>query len=182
MAFTIIAIISPFASHADVLFKFSPEQIMRAAYGGNPFPEALAISHFIKQRTTPDDAIAIIGSEPEILFYSQRRSATGYIYMYSLFEKQQYANTMQQEMRREVESASPKLLLRTHIQHDWYKKSNAEQELERWFSSYSNSSYNLIARLEFTPGGEKFVLLTDKDILRNEPSRDYWISIFERKQ
>ncbi|MBI3579433.1 MAG: glycosyltransferase family 39 protein [Ignavibacteriales bacterium] len=181
VAFTIIAIISPFASHADVLFKFSKEQIARATFGGNPFPEAFAISQFIKQRTSPDDKIAIIGSEPEILFYAHRHSATGYIYMYPLFERQRYAAAMRQEMRWEVESNAPKFLIHTHIQHSWYTKSTGERELELWFSSYANSSYNLIARLEYTPGGEPFALLTDKEVLSKNPTHDYWISIFERK-
>lgn len=181
-AFTIIVLLSPLASHADVLFKFSKEQVSRATYGGNPFPEALPLAQFVKEQTTSDDKIAIIGSEPEILFYAQRRSATGYIYLYPLLEKQPYAARMEQEMRTEVEAASPKLLLYTHIQHDWYQKPEAELALNQWFFLLVNSHYTLIARLEYTPGSEQFVFLTDKELLSKEPTRDYWISVFRRKQ
>jgi len=46
-----------------------------------------------------------IGSEPEIYFYAQRHSATGYIYTYALMEEHKYAHAMPEEMEREIEQA-----------------------------------------------------------------------------
>ena len=40
----------------------------------------------LREHSAPDARIAILGSEPEILFYARRHSATGYIYMYDLLE------------------------------------------------------------------------------------------------
>ena len=59
----------------------------------------------IKSGSTKNTRVAVLGSEPEILFYSGRRSATGYIYMYPLMEKHSYASRMQEEMIRELEAA-----------------------------------------------------------------------------
>ena len=47
--------------------------------------------------------LRVLGSEPEIYFYSHRHSATGYIYTYALMEPQKYARQMQEEMIREIE-------------------------------------------------------------------------------
>jgi hypothetical protein len=52
-------------------------------------------------------SIAVLGSEPEIYFYSRRRSATGYIYMYPLMETHPYAAQMQQELINEIEAGKP---------------------------------------------------------------------------
>ncbi len=68
------------------LFDNSPDDVCRMVYGANPFPESLRIAEFIRNNSRPDDTVAVIGSEPQIYFYSGRRSATSYIYMYPLME------------------------------------------------------------------------------------------------
>ena len=68
-----------------------------------PFLSLFRIADYLREHTTPDDTIAVLGSEPEIYFYSHRHSATGYIYTYPLMEPQKYARQMQEEMIREIE-------------------------------------------------------------------------------
>ena len=58
----------------------------RTTYSLNPFPESLEIAKIIKASTSSRDRIAVLGSEPQIFFYSNRRSATGHIYTYALME------------------------------------------------------------------------------------------------
>ena len=50
----------------------------------------------------------LLWSEPEILFYSKRRSATGYIYTYPLMEEPPFATAMQKEMISEMKGLSPR--------------------------------------------------------------------------
>ena len=91
------------------LFADDPVRFSGLIYSGNPFPESLEIAKFIKARTTPDDRIAVLGSEPQIFFYARRRSATGYIYTYSLMENHEYALAMQKEMIAEVEAVEAEI-------------------------------------------------------------------------
>ncbi|MCI5157854.1 MAG: hypothetical protein D3906_05330 [Candidatus Electrothrix sp. AUS1_2] len=79
----------------DFIFRMTPFQISRSTYGPNPFPESIKIAEFIQKNTRREDRIAILGSEPQIFFYSKRRSATGYIYMYPLMENHDFALQMQ---------------------------------------------------------------------------------------
>ena len=64
----------------------------------------------------------MLGSEPEIYFYSHRHSATGYIYTYALMEPQKYAQQMQQEMIREIERARPKYLISVAMNYSWLRR------------------------------------------------------------
>src|SRR5207245_2299788 len=80
-----------------VCFELGPDAVARAIYGGNPFPESVAVGRYLKERTRADDRIVVIGSEPEVYFYARRRAGTRYIYMYPLFENQPYAASMQDE-------------------------------------------------------------------------------------
>jgi len=64
-------------------------------YGANPFFGSCSrLPSTWQAHTNPTDTIAVLGSEPEIYFYSHRISATGYIYTYPLMEPQRYAVQM----------------------------------------------------------------------------------------
>jgi hypothetical protein len=74
----------PLAAHRGYLLAGSPARIARAIYGMNPFPESLVIAQWIAQNSQPEDRVLIVGSEPQILFYARRSSATRYMYFYPL--------------------------------------------------------------------------------------------------
>ena len=48
----------------------------RGIYGDNPFPESLEIAKYIERTSKPEETVYVLGSEPQIFFYSNRRSAT----------------------------------------------------------------------------------------------------------
>ena len=67
----------------------------------------------------PDETIAVLGSEPEVFFDAQRRSATGYIYTYGLMEAQPLAESMQEEMINEVERSKPRFIVVVDVRFSW---------------------------------------------------------------
>src|SRR5207244_12575676 len=85
----------------------------------SPFPESIKIAEYVRDHTSLDDTIAVLGSEPEIYFYAHRHSATGYIYTYGLMEPQKYARQMQEEMIHEIERARPKYLVSVVMFYSW---------------------------------------------------------------
>ena len=94
---------------SDLLLRLPPAKVCRFMYRANPFPEAVEIGSYLKAHATRDETIAVLGSEPEICFYADRRSATGYIYTCPLMEPQPYALQMQQQMMHEIETVKPSL-------------------------------------------------------------------------
>ncbi|MBN1621086.1 MAG: glycosyltransferase family 39 protein [Endomicrobiales bacterium] len=78
-------------------YSLSPGQLTYMIYSDSPFREAVVISDYINKNSGKQDKIFILGSEPEIYFYSGRRSASRYIFTYPLtfpysdvLEKQKY--------------------------------------------------------------------------------------------
>jgi len=126
-------------------FAMTPTDVCRAIYNENPFPEALPIANYLAANTPADARIAVLGSEPEIYFYSRRHSASGYIYMYPLMEEQKYAMTMQKEMIGEIEHANPKFLVLVGVQYSWLAPPQSPQldSLSSWFERYVNGRYDL---------------------------------------
>ena len=128
----------------DVLFELSPTQACVAVYGGNPFVESLEIARYIRAHTSKDDRIAVIGSEPQIYFYSHRRSATGYIYTYPLMEHQKYALRMQKEMIEEIEAAQPAYIVCVNIVLSWLPSPASPRLIFSWSDKYLREYYTLV--------------------------------------
>jgi hypothetical protein len=174
-----IAILGTIAAHWDVLYQFSPAEVTQTVYHQHPFPYSTLIANIIKEKTSKEDRIAIIGNEPQFLFYSQRRSATSFIYTYSIAENQPLAEQFRFEMMHQVESASPKLLIYTNIQPEWYKKPKNLEELDEWFFSFAKLHYVPIARFEYY-NIKDTLLITDTNRLLKKPTHLFWITIYKK--
>jgi hypothetical protein len=133
-------------------FVVSPVEASRMTYSDNPFAESVKIADYLRDHSSSDDTIAVLGSEPQIYFYSQRHSATGYIYTYGLMEPQQYAQQMQQEMIREIERARPKYLISVVMFYSWLWRPGSEQAIFTWANEYTAANYAVVGFVNITPG------------------------------
>ncbi|MDD5492386.1 MAG: glycosyltransferase family 39 protein [bacterium] len=116
-AFAAGIIIIPLQANYKYLFLFTPDQISERIYTVNPFVEAGQIASYLSTRTLPSDTIAILGSEPEILFYARRKSATRYIYFHHILWRQTPAAVLeaQKEAVAEIENNDPRYLVAVNI-------------------------------------------------------------------
>jgi hypothetical protein len=117
----IVACLQSLVADRSIYFSLSSLAASRAIYGINPFPESQLIAAYLKEHTTPEQRILVMGSEPQIYFYAQRHSSTGYIYTYSLMEPQPFARTMQNRMIEEIEKNPPAYVVLSISQHHgWF--------------------------------------------------------------
>lgn len=127
---------------SHLLFRMDPVDASREFFG---FPEALPAADYIQQHSQPGARIAVLGSEPEIYFYSHRLSATGYIYTYPLMEKQIYAPAMQREMISEIERARPEFLVVVYARDSWGRQASSDDTIFKWADAYLQKDYRLAA-------------------------------------
>lgn len=142
----------PLYLNADYLFKLPPNVISRALYQRNPNAESIEVAKYIKADSTPADRIAVIGSEPQIYFYADRRSATGYIYTYGLMEGHRYALQMQQEMIAEIEAARPKYLVYVDVTASWLRRATSQMLIFEWLARYKEG-YDLVGVVDILTTG-----------------------------
>jgi hypothetical protein len=108
----------------------------RGVYGGNPFVESIEIGKYLKEHTTPEDQIAILGSETQILFYAQRRSASRFVNTYFLMAHHARNRDMQLEMIRDIERARPKYLVNVRSASSWMRREESPMDIFDWFATY----------------------------------------------
>jgi hypothetical protein len=151
IAFFVLSYLSALRGQRKYLFKMNPLHVHREMYAGDGFPEAMAVGDYIRDHSSSQDRVAVLGSEPEIYFYAHRRSATGYIYMYPLMEYQKFALQMQSDMIHEIEDSQPKIVvfvdtLSWYWKPDW-NASEPHMNIFMWIRGYLDAHYDLMAEV-----------------------------------
>ena len=163
-----------------ILFVGTTRQVGRALYGMNPFPEAVEIGKFLKERTADDDRVAVVGSEPEIYFYAARRGATGYVYTYPMMDPQPYAVWMQREMIREIEAGDPRFVVFVRFWYSWLPRPDSNETIFHWFEDYKQR-FDLVGVVDIlSPGQTRY--LWGEAAAAYTPVTDRWLAVYERRE
>lgn len=144
------------AGQGRVFFVDDPLRVSREIYGENPFPEAVQIAAYIRSHAQANDKVAVIGSEPEIYFYSGHLSATGFIYMYPLMEPQPYASAMQRQMMSEIETAEPRFVVMVDSQVSWLRRPESDPTVFQWIPHFLDAGYRMVGLADITPEGTQY--------------------------
>jgi hypothetical protein len=175
-----IAVVQPIVAQRDVLFAGSPAAMARAVYGPAPFPESIDIARYIRAHSGPEDRIAVLGSEPQIYFYANRRSATGYIYVYALMEVHAFARAMQVEMVREIEAARPKFIVVVTEDSSWTVHRRSDLWIFDWIRSFTDAAYHPVGVADILPDGVT-EYRWDAEAARYPPRSDTNVVLLERR-
>jgi hypothetical protein len=152
IVFFILSYVSALYGQRKYLFEMSPTDLNRHMHAGHGFPEAITVADYVRNHTTDEDRIAVLGSEPEIYFYSGRHSVTGYVYMYPLLERQKYALRMQGEMIHEIEASKPKIVVYVDNQFSWgtnpsWDGAEPRMHVFNWMRDFLDEHYELLAEV-----------------------------------
>ncbi len=158
---------------------FDPILLCKDIYGTNPFIESVDIANYIKQNSSDTDKIAVLGSEPQIYFYANRKSATGHIYTYGLMEIHDYNLKMQEEMISEIEKSKPLFLVFVNVPFSWLSKPNSPMKIFEWYNKYATENYDLTGLVDIPDQGlSKFYWNADA---QRKPQNQNSVWIFKRK-
>ena len=162
------------------LFEMKETELIRSLYEDNPFLEAPEIGKYIAAHTDPGDRIAVLGSEPQIYFYANRQSATGYIYTYPLMEKQPYAPRMNAEFRDEIIAAKPKYLVFSGIHSSWGIRAGSDTSVMTWAGEYATKCYELagVTEVDKKKGAD---IRWDAETIGYKPTSEAQVMIYRRK-
>ncbi len=164
----------------QILLFSTPDEASREIYSMNPFAESVVIAEYIKTHSKAGDTIAVLGSEPQIYFYSRRASATPFIYAYPLMENHGLALKMQKEMIEDIQRARPRFIVYVDIYNSWLRGRDSVGLIFDWFRFYWPGRYRQVGVVEITPRGTRY--LWGEDANRAAPESPYSITVFRRKE
>ena len=178
----LVLVIPVLNGQKDYYFHVNPVDLCRAVYGGNYFAEAVPVADYIRANTKEDDRILVFGSEPEIYFYADRKSATGYVYMYDLTFPHPYRKAMQKEMMNEVEAVKPKFIVVVACDYSWRAVGDGSDVLFTWIDSYAKQNKYLPAGLVEYHYPEPSDFSWGNDALTHKPKTQNYMVILKRQE
>jgi hypothetical protein len=131
----------------------SPGQKCARIYGNNPFAESPSIGRYLRQNSEPSDRIFVFGSEPQLLFYAQRRSASRYMFVYPLMFAVEGASQRQQQALDEIRASQPKFIVGVFLTSSLLEQPDTPRVLREGLRELVESSYRLVAATPFRPDG-----------------------------
>lgn len=150
----------------------------RVLYAGSYFADSPAIAEYVRQES--GGAMAVVASEPQLLFLSRRKSASPHIYMYPLMEDHPFAEAMQRELADDIARAKPSIIIYTSDQLSWLTRPDSPRFIFGWMDEYLRDYYYQVGRVESfsdTPS----VITWGSDLTEKPPLTDRWLGIYHRK-
>ena len=154
------------------LFKNTPQELLDRMYNVERFQELRTVGTVIKLTSSEKDTLGLMGHEPQLLFYADRVSASGYLYSYPFIENQPYSMEMANQYNKEIKTNKPKWFVDCFYWFTW-----------EWFHTRipMEDTYNFIKENYYLRGA----LYEDKKIEWNidsvENKRKPYAIIFERR-
>ena len=162
-------------------FSYSPVEEVNYTYGTSLFTDAVGVADYLRTNAPPSARVAVLGSEPELFFYSGRRSATGYIYMYPLMEHQSLAATMQRQMIEEIERAKPEYAVYVDDDHSWLPQAHSDRTVLDWWNAYWPTNMDVVLTRAIQSKAELTAQAYPTSEAPDHPEQRHYILVLKRK-
>ncbi|MGA2748146.1 MAG: glycosyltransferase family 39 protein [Verrucomicrobiota bacterium] len=165
-------------SHRDIFFDLTPREVCDRAYGANNFGVYPELGALLNTHLPPGATLAVLGSEPELLFYAHRRSVTGYVYMYDLVQAQPLAVRMRAEMIAQIEAGRPDCVVFVNQRLSWIPTvAEYSRDMMRWLEPYLDKNYEPMGIVTMQPS----TIYWGPASFERAPPDARFISVFHRK-
>lgn len=167
------------SSQKTYYFHPNYERILRATYGNNPFPEAMEIGNYINAHSKPEDNIVLLGSEPQIYFYTKKRCPSRHAYFTALVNNIPAHHEWQREFARDVEKAKPKFVIFFKHPFSLLVQPNTDGYVFDWANKFITENYRIVGLVDMIEG-QQSVYVYNEQINTYKPVSQNQIYIYER--
>jgi hypothetical protein len=186
--FAPLAFVLPLFAHfsGNNAYYTSPNhaKVLKKTYGDNPFNDVKKIGDFLKNKVKPGDKIALVGSEPQLLVYTNCESPTKHAYFtYLMLDtlKTPQAKVWQEEYKRDVTREKPRFMFFASHPVSIYANEHSEMRFFDWFNAYINTNYDRIGCIEYAEKGKTNYVLDQQAVKTFRPASKYFLDVYERK-
>lgn len=137
----LIIVLFPFRKQ----FSLNGEGISLWIYGtDNSFSETKEVAARLSQFTDKNDSVFIGGSEPQIYYYSQRKSMTRFIITYPLYLNTPYQEQFQKELISDLEKNPPKAIIVSNRTQGGLWRQGRPKLFKNYLDELVSRDYNIV--------------------------------------
>jgi hypothetical protein len=127
----------------ELLLK-TPGELTESLYTPyNPFLEARVLATHVAELSAPTEKVFVAGSEPELLFYAKRKSATRFVIMYPLMLTTPAAMPYQEEVVRALRANPPEVIVVVRSKLSWLQEPGSPRLLPSYLNKLLAEEYRL---------------------------------------
>jgi len=173
-------VFSHVSAYSEYYFDPNYDTILRAVYGNNPFPEAKEIANYIDKNSKPEDGIVVVGSEPELYFYTKKNSPSRHAYFSAIVDNVPEHHQWQREFVSDVEKAKPRYFIFFNHNLSLLVQPNTDTYVFDWMKVYIDSNYRIAGVVDMIDG-QPSVYKWGASALSYRPVSKTLVYIFERR-
>jgi hypothetical protein len=121
------------------------EQKVGWIYAGCPFAESVPVAAYLRKHSAPEEATYIFGSEPQILYYAVRPSASRYIFAYPLMTPFPDTRDRQREVIQELTARPARFLVYLHLEGSFLADDGTRTDLREFIDGLCRTDYRPVA-------------------------------------
>jgi hypothetical protein len=123
----------------------------------------------------------LIGSEPQIYFYTKKKSPSRHAYFTSVVNNVKDHKKWQREFAEGTEKANPKFVIFFNHPLSLLVQPNTDKYIFEWANKYVNSNYHLVGLVDMIEGQHSTYLWSEQ-IGNYKPVSQNIIYIYERNK
>ena len=130
-----------------------PDAKIRRIYANNPFAESGLVAGYLAGQSDASDRVFVYGSEPQILFYARRQSASRYMFSYPLTAPFAGVRARQSEALAEIRRLRPRFVVFCPLSTSLLIQPGTPPELHQGLERLVTDEYRAVAMTPFRPDG-----------------------------
>lgn len=152
-ALGVALVCAPLLTNTGYYVWTSTTAISRQFFTINPFPESVPLADYLRSHSNPDDRVLVFGSEPQVLFLAERKSAIKFVPVYPLFGNFPRQREFQDTAWEEIRATRPRFIVLTNVMGSFAPSPQASPWFQQKVMQLLDAKYRLVA---WTPldGGE----------------------------
>ena len=161
-------------------FDPNTDLMLKWVHPDNPYPEHRYLSQHINKILKKEDQIAVMGSEPQIYLYTDRKAPFRHFYHALTSKETPESEAWQREVLQDLKKANPELIVFNIEPYSWMFQPNSKRILFNGAYSYAKNNYNPVMYVEMYRTGQSKLIVGDQ-VQNFTPRTERYITVYKKK-
>lgn len=145
----ILLLLSGVALSSTHWLKSDSANLMRTMFSGNPFVEDQLMARIIESQIKPDETVAVLGSEPQIYVYLNRKAPSRHFYPAFLSRNHRFTDQWNAEALDGLNDQKPDYVVLNIVTMSWMLRPDSNQKYYQGSYAWAIENYRPIAWADY---------------------------------